>query len=436
MAAAGVVDPHKNLSFSWCNLPNRENSPLNQQVSCLRASTANRESVESPVDDTIERLAQRLLAPSTQLSTSPRNSPVSLAQTIRRELEKATTQEQASRIYHGVRAQWAELQNSRNSEPDLEALNLYYPTIDVLGIGTLSILAEDLSKRIPTVNCYVCHDLETFKASLEVLKSSTFRGKIAFLVRSLQFDDMTRLAAHITPVLIDVGDDKTRMVLMDSVGAEEEERRVLPKGKTEKFQEKYRFFEQEIIQKKNEEFRSCTYMNLYIMINAAKIPNVEIFISVPKRQKDDITCPIFSFNDVKHFFSNKAFFDEISNYGQLQPVEEDDSLFYVNLLPPEHMRLTQSRKKLSEYLRTSPIQRVGGWSLEASIGKLCRSASPDSVGDVQNTKAIDSHYVSLSEIMDKVRSLRFEELQQAAFSWDARRLTIVKPDPNSSSDSD
>lgn len=331
-------------------------------------------------------------------------------------LREASNQEEARKIYEKVMERWLELCKEFPSLRRDGSLEIFYPEERILGIDGVKIMLHELSQAFgEPLPCFACSDLESFKRLLKVMDESSFRGKAAFIVRSLQFESMNTRASHVTAVLIERSDEETKILIADSIGAEEGGGRIYPRGNTSKAKEEYKFFLEQATKKNDPIYQKSALMNLYMMIQAAAVDNTKIMFVAPKRQRADTGCSIFSLHDVNCFFRNSEFFKEVERYNPMKADPEDSNLYSVSWLPPENMELTQSITQLKRYAQTSPLDRPG-WNV-ADLLETCRPATPITPGDPKNTNAEDLKYKFLDQICSVVES-NVNEVERKASLFD------------------
>ncbi len=340
---------------------------------------------------------------------------------IKQQLVQAKTQKEANSVYLKFIHQWNALEKEN---PHLSKFISITSTFHCLTISSVNLMIAKLKSKpgYENLHCYTCKDLENLTETLKKLKKSKFEGKIAFFVRSGQFRSMKDTAHHTTPVLIEKKADSFRIMVMDSTTLHNE---VLPKGDASYEPIKKTIRNAELISLK--EFYP---MNVYMALNDASLPSAKVYLSTCARQKDHHTCPIFSLNDIKHFFNRDNFFEEIEIKGKIQQEKKDESLFYVYRLPPEHMKMTQSLTQIKEYLDSEaddkPWSKLKNknWSLKTSVEKSTRNSSNSGNIKPINMKAADRHIKYFETIYTILKDKSPKELEEMSERFDSSHLKI------------
>lgn len=101
--------------------------------------------------------------------------------------------------------------------------------------------------------------------------------------------------------------------------------------------------------------------NTYGFIVDAKLSNTEVYLADPQRQHSGVDCSIFSFNDIKQFFKNDHFFEQLNQHGDVVANDADPHLHHLRNLPPLNMKLAQSWKALDHYLSEDDPSKTNGY---------------------------------------------------------------------------
>jgi hypothetical protein len=293
---------------------------------------------------------------------------------VSRALEATLTDMEAEAVYCQVKKSWKQMLDTR---PNLKKLNLTVMD-QIISVGGLNLLIEQLKSKpgYKDVHCFVCDHVEDLKDCMIGLKDSSFEGKVAFIVRAAKFRAMGATPEHVTPVLIEKRKGETRVMIMDSLGT--------TSGIIGKNNEAYGMVKNGV--SVGVDAYVMMYLNnVYVQLIESQTPNIKIYLADQVRQKDMTNCSIFSFLDVKMFFKNKQFFEEVERFGAIKEGQDDPDIRLVTNLPPENMKIAQSLKILKIYFRENPAGAASSWfgtkgiprkqvDLEASLAKGIRAA--------------------------------------------------------------
>ncbi len=283
--------------------------------------------------------------------------------------------------------------------PDFKRLNITTEHGKILEFGGLNLFIHLLKSKSFAKDflCFACNNLEDFEQALKDLKDSNFEGKISFVVRALNYENIKN-QNHVTAVMIEKSKDAIQICIIDSIDFSP------------------------IFSKTSKNYKlnpTFSSQNLYVKINNAEFKNVKIFISKVSRQKDLTNCAIFSFNDIKCFFDNKIFFKELEKYGNLQQDEWDNQVYYINDLMPQHHKLTQSFSQLlqvnSYFHSTDLSSRLQ--VLNISTMKSKRRAQTLEI----NMKAFDRYYLFLYFITIYAKNFA-EKTKQICTMYESKNL--------------
>lgn len=365
--------------------------------------------------ETLER--QEPVKPASPQQATQAQVLSSAQEALRGELRIARSVENAKEVYKQVRDNY---QVVVDEKPEIAKLNLVKEKTQILGTGGLNVMIEHLKAKESgaNINCFVCNNLQDLEKMLAAIKDSSFTGKISLLVRSAaqETDPADREYHHVTPVLIERqkgegGEFTTKTMIMDSVGSQ----KVLALAKMPEF----RNFEAMPV------LRGSYTQHVYNRMREI-IPEGLVYTCESKRQIDSTNCPIFSLNDVKQFFKNERFFEDVDRYGGLQEVNGDSLTKQVTNLPPENMKLTQSMTQLNNYLEGIDPDTVKWFAtkprpLKQSIAKSSRRDY--STDKLMNQKAADRFAKYLHVITNYARNLPISDLEQLTQKYDSKKVT-------------
>lgn len=169
------------------------------------------------------------------------------------------------------------------------------------------------------ISCHVIKCIPSLMDEMAMLPNDSYRGWII----------QTSASDHLTPVFVHKKEGKIQVLITDSRGITGQ-KKVL-----EVFQ--YLFHDRE---------------------------DIEIWTYKLNRQIDGISCPVFSILDLVNIFRSDPHMRDIFEFFRRYIPEADWAdqsrpraklrVFGIDLLPPEMMKVTQSRRKLEQYTRSSP----------------------------------------------------------------------------------
>jgi hypothetical protein len=349
------------------------------------------------------------------LLLNPKNE-VSLA------LRGLDTEIKARVVYEQVKERWKKLQVERSV---LRELDFTIQNVS-LSIGGLNLMIEQLRSRkgMEHAYCFVCEHVDDLLDCMKALKASSFEGKLAFFVRSGHFRSHTAPQYHVTPVLIEKRAGKTKVMLMDSTG-----RGI---GIIGKDQPGYRN-SIALASEGHYVFTGAFANNLYFHLAESETPDMTIYIASRARQKDTTNCTIFSLHDVKKFFQNMRFFEEMDVYGNCKQDKGDPKVQFVMNLPPENMKLTQSLAEIRRYVKENDQEALKTWfstegkernssSFEAVVTKGTRKNQMS--GSQINMKVEDRFHKCLEMIVQVCRSHKDQKIAELGTRYRSSQITI------------
>jgi hypothetical protein len=335
-------------------------------------------------------------------------------------LSQAKTDTEARAVYGRVKTSWNQMLASR---PKLKELNLTAMD-NILSVGGLNLMIEQLKSKpgMEDAHCFVCESVDDLQDCMEALKGSSFEGKVAFFVRSANFRDSELTPHHVTPVLVEKKGGETSVMIMDSLGNKSG-----IQGKKDK--EGFEFVKKGAMAG-NKFFVHMYANNVYMKLVESQTPDMKIYVANRERQKDTTNCPIFSLNDVKMFFKNKEFFEELDQFGGIVEFEGDPDVRMVANLPPESMKVAQSFTEIDKYLDENDPSGKSSWfkaegapreraDLDTSLAKGTRASS----GKKVNMKAEDRFHKYLHVMQQVCESHTDAEVAELSTRYSSKHVT-------------
>lgn len=322
---------------------------------------------------------------------------------IKSALREAEYREDANRIKEQVLEKYQVLTNdSAKWEP------LALKEENKIEHGGLNIIVDFIKSQSLNnkFNCFVCTNEEMMQEVISTLNKSNFEGKLAVLFQVGQGKD----THHMIPVLIERKKDssdrfKINICIMDSLGSKGAHLRTLY----------------------NKGFRGLD------------IPSLEIFVPIPERQQDWHNCAMFSLDDVKQFFKNENFFDELLHFGRLQKEDRlgvkpgvpnyfnwENNVQFITNLPPETMKLAQTMSM--NYMMANDPDRPKANEPQFDIKDRIVHKRPrfpkGEEAKSANMKAQDLFTKYLHVINTYIERSSFEDLEALSKKYDSSQLTI------------
>ncbi len=238
---------------------------------------------------------------------------------------------------------------------------LPWPTVDAI-----SIIADHLCTKHNTDDLYVCESLEAFRSTLQQIDAMQQDTRLALLVTSYQpvtcrnkrhCHDPRHAAhdyhnQHKVPVFIEKKNGFLSICIFDSFGA--------------------RMNMQNTHLDVSTNFAS--FELVYGYIRDAQLTSPTHHYTANLRRQWGNGCETFALRDSIAFLKTPSFFDNIHAHGMIDIANEDGSInnpFYINNLPPEFTKSTQSTSMLASYIKRNRGSRF--YDLTQQLGTSQRT---------------------------------------------------------------